>query len=91
MLLFAPAAKTRCFWHGSDFGWQARRCCSSTAGLSNAPPWDFGRLGGVGVVFVFLSAQVLAITTFGQWPDRGVWLGGTRIICRGIVIAMSAP
>jgi hypothetical protein len=40
------------------------------------PPWDFGRLLGVYVVLVFLMAQVLAIAVFGQWPDRGLWLGG---------------
>jgi small multidrug resistance family-3 protein len=40
----------------------------------NTPPWDFGRLLGVYVVFVFLMAQVLAIAVFGQWPDRGLWL-----------------
>jgi small multidrug resistance family-3 protein len=56
----------------------------------NTPPWDFGRLLGVYVVFVFLLAQVLAITIFGQWPDRGVWLGGALIICGGIVIVASA-
>jgi small multidrug resistance family-3 protein len=56
----------------------------------NAPPWDFCRLLGIYVVFIFLVAQVLAIAIFGQWPDRGIWLGGALILSRGIVIAMSA-
>jgi len=56
----------------------------------NTPPWDFGRLLGVYVVLVFLVAQVLAIAIFGQWPDRGVLLGGGLIIGGGIVIATSA-
>lgn len=56
----------------------------------NTPPWDFGRLLGVYVVFVFLVAQVLAIAIFGQWPDRGILLGGALIISGGIVIATSA-
>jgi drug/metabolite transporter (DMT)-like permease len=56
----------------------------------NTPPWDFGRLLGLYVVFVFLVAQVLAITIFHQWPDRGLWLGGALIICGGIVISASA-
>jgi Uncharacterised BCR, YnfA/UPF0060 family len=56
----------------------------------NAPPWDFGRLLGLYVVFVFLVAQVLAIAIFGQWPDRGIWFGGILIPSGGIVIALSA-
>ena len=32
----------------------------------NTPPWDFGRLLGMYVVFVFLVLQVLAIAIFGQ-------------------------
>lgn len=56
----------------------------------NTPPWAFGRLLGIYVVFVFLVAQVLAIAIFGQWPDRGVLLGGALIIGGGIVIATSA-
>lgn len=56
----------------------------------NTPPWGFGRLLGVYVVFVFLVAQILSIAIFGQWPDRGVWLGGALIISGGIVIATTA-
>jgi drug/metabolite transporter superfamily protein YnfA len=56
----------------------------------NTPPWGFGRLLGVYVVLVFLMAQVLAIAVFGQWPDRGLWLGGALIVGGGVVIAMSA-
>jgi small multidrug resistance family-3 protein len=55
----------------------------------NTPPWDFGRLLGVYVVFIFLVAQALSIDIFGQWPDRGVCLGGALIISGGIVIAVS--
>ena len=56
----------------------------------NTPPWDFGRLLGVYVVFIFLVAQALSIAISGQWPDRGVCLGGALIMSGGIVIAASA-
>ena len=42
----------------------------------NAPPWDFGRLLGVYVVFFFVVAQLISWLVFGQPPTRAVWIGG---------------
>ncbi|MBV9503761.1 MAG: hypothetical protein JO323_02020 [Acidobacteriia bacterium] len=55
----------------------------------NTPPWEFGRLLGMYVVFFFLVAQILSVLMFGQWPTRGVLLGGALILCGGAVIAFS--
>src|SRR5215831_4118161 len=58
--------------------------------LVNGPPWDFGRLIGVYVVFFFLIAQVIAWSVFGQAPTRGIWLGGFLIVIGGAIISVSA-
>ncbi len=55
----------------------------------NAPPWDFGRLLGLYVVFFFVSAQFIAWRAFGQLPTRGVLIGGLLIVSGGLVIALS--
>lgn len=56
--------------------------------LVNAPPWDFGRLLGLYVVFFFLTAQLISWLVFGQPPGRAVLLGGLLIISGGLVIAL---
>lgn len=53
----------------------------------NAPPWDFGKLLGVYVVFFFLVAQVIAWAAFGQPPTTRVLLGGALIIVGGLVVS----
>ena len=55
----------------------------------NAPPWDFGKLLGIYVVFFFITAQVIAWTVFGQPPTRSVLVGGLLIVSGGIVIAVN--
>jgi hypothetical protein len=55
----------------------------------NAPPWDFGKLLGMYIVFFFVVAQIVSIVAFGQWPARGVWLGGALIVSGGVVIALA--
>lgn len=55
----------------------------------NAPPWDFGKLLGLYVVFFFVAAQMIAWVVFGQAPTRGVLLGGALIVSGGIVVAAS--
>jgi multidrug transporter EmrE-like cation transporter len=55
----------------------------------NAPPWDFGRLLGLYVVFFFLSAQLVSWLFFNQPPGRAVLVGGALIIGGGLVIALS--
>jgi small multidrug resistance family-3 protein len=57
--------------------------------LVNRPPWDFGRLLGVYVVFFFVVAQAIGYLAFGQIPSRGVWLGGALIVIGGAIIAAS--
>src|SRR5882724_306882 len=53
----------------------------------NAPPWDFGRLLGLYVVFFFVVAQAISWIGFGHRPSLAVVCGGVLIISGGIVIA----
>jgi drug/metabolite transporter superfamily protein YnfA len=53
----------------------------------NAPPWDFGRLLGLYVVFFFVVAQVVSWAIFGQTPSRAVLMGGSLIVSGGFLIA----
>jgi small multidrug resistance family-3 protein len=55
--------------------------------LVNAPPWDFGKLLGVYLVFFFVIAQLISWIFFHQAPSLSVWAGGTLIVAGGIVIA----
>jgi len=54
----------------------------------NSPPWDFGRLLGLYVVFFFVIAQVISWTVFGQRPSLPVLAGGALILLGGSVIAV---
>ena len=53
----------------------------------NAPPWDFGRLLGIYVVFFFLVAQVISWAVFGQTPDRSVIIGGGFLVLGGLIMS----
>jgi small multidrug resistance family-3 protein len=53
----------------------------------NAPPWDFGKLLGLYVVFFFSFAQLISWLVFRQPPSAAALLGGSVIIAGGIVIA----
>lgn len=53
----------------------------------NAPPWDFGQLLGLYVVFFFIAAQLISWLAFGQPPNTTVLVGGALILCGGLVIA----
>jgi small multidrug resistance family-3 protein len=55
----------------------------------NSPPWDFGKLLGIYVVFFFLVAQVINWIFFKQQPSVAVLLGGALILSGGAVIALS--
>jgi drug/metabolite transporter superfamily protein YnfA len=57
--------------------------------LVNTPPWDFGRLLGVYVVFFFVVAQIINWAAFGQVPSGRVVLGGACIIVGGLIISGS--
>jgi drug/metabolite transporter (DMT)-like permease len=53
----------------------------------NAPPWNFGRLLGLYVVFFFIVAQAISWIGFGQRPSLAVLCGGALIVSGGVVIA----
>jgi small multidrug resistance family-3 protein len=55
----------------------------------NSPPWDFGKLLGMYVVFFFLVAQLINWIFFKQQPSVAVLLGGALIVSGGAVIALS--
>ncbi len=54
----------------------------------NSPSWDFGKLLGLYIVFIFVTAQLLSWLFFGHSPGRAIWLGGTLIVSGGLVIAI---
>ena len=53
----------------------------------NRPPWDFGRLLGLYVVFFFVVAQLISWLAFKQPPSLQVLCGGGLIVAGGVVIA----
>lgn len=55
----------------------------------NAPPWDFGKLLGIYVVFFFIVAQLISWLVFKQTPSLTVVMGGVLICAGGIVISMT--
>ena len=55
----------------------------------NTPPWDFGRLLGVYVVFFFVVAQIISWLAFGQVPTARLVLGGACIVIGGLIISGS--
>jgi small multidrug resistance family-3 protein len=56
----------------------------------NRPPWDFGKLLGLYVVFFFVIAQAISWLAFKQPPSLHVLLGGALIVAGGLVIAMGS-
>jgi drug/metabolite transporter superfamily protein YnfA len=57
--------------------------------LVNVPPWEFGRLLGVYVVFFFVVAQLISWIVFQQRPSVAVLIGGAFIVAGGIIISYS--
>lgn len=55
--------------------------------MVNSPPWDFGRLLGVYMVFFFVVAQAIAWLAFGQRPDGRLMLGGALIVIGGLIVS----
>jgi drug/metabolite transporter superfamily protein YnfA len=53
----------------------------------NAPPWDFGKLIGVYVLFFFIIAQLISWLIFKHIPSFSTLIGGALIIAGGVVIA----
>ena len=56
----------------------------------NRPPWDFGKLLGLYVVFFFVIAQCISWLAFKQSPSFPVLIGGGLIIAGGAVIALAS-
>jgi drug/metabolite transporter superfamily protein YnfA len=56
----------------------------------NSPPWDFGRLLGLYVVFFFLFAQVISWAVFHQRPSAAVLIGGGFIAIGGLIISLGS-
>ena len=54
----------------------------------NVPPWDFGKLIGIYIVFFFLVAQLISWLVFKQTPSITLVIGGLLIVAGGIVISM---
>ena len=78
----ATGARTALFAFGAvalfAYGWTV-----------NAPPWDFGRVLGLYVVFFFVIAQLLSWLFFGQPPSRSLLIGEFLIVSGGLVIALA--
>jgi small multidrug resistance family-3 protein len=55
----------------------------------NAPPWNFGKLLGIYVVFFFIVAQLISWLIFKQTPSLTVVIGGALICAGGIVISLA--
>jgi small multidrug resistance family-3 protein len=55
----------------------------------NVPPWDFGKLIGIYVVFFFLIAQLISWLVFKQTPSLAIVLGGLLIVAGGVVISVA--
>ena len=53
----------------------------------NAPPWNFGQLLGLYVVFFFIVAQLSYWLFFNQPPNHTVLIGGAFIVLGGLIIA----
>jgi small multidrug resistance family-3 protein len=57
--------------------------------IVNAPPWNFGRLLGLYVVFFFLAAQAVSWIGFGERPSIPLLIGGGLILAGGVIIALA--
>jgi small multidrug resistance family-3 protein len=56
----------------------------------NSPPWDFGKLLGVYVVFFFIAAQLISLLIFHTMPSRTTLLGGFFIIIGGVIVSLGS-
>jgi small multidrug resistance family-3 protein len=54
----------------------------------NRPPWDFGRVIGIYVVFFFLVAQVISWLAFNQRPTGPLMLGGAFVVAGGVIMSV---
>jgi drug/metabolite transporter superfamily protein YnfA len=52
----------------------------------NSPPWDFGKLLGVYVVFFFVAAQLISLLVFHARPSLSTLIGGAFIVVGGFIV-----
>jgi small multidrug resistance family-3 protein len=77
------------FWQRGMFFVVAAVILFGYGWTGNRPPWDFGKLLGLYVVFFFVIAQVISWAAFKQAPSPHVWVGGALIIAGGAIIAIA--
>src|SRR6202162_1602263 len=53
----------------------------------NSPPWNFGKLIGIYVVFFFVIAQFISWLVFKKPPSLTLVVGGSLIVAGGLVIS----
>jgi drug/metabolite transporter superfamily protein YnfA len=56
--------------------------------LVNRPPWDFGRLLAIYIVFFFVVAQAISWLVFNQRPTTPIVVGGAFIVTGGVVMSL---
>jgi drug/metabolite transporter (DMT)-like permease len=54
----------------------------------NAPPWEFGQLLGLYVVFFFVTSQVIAWVVFKQSPTLHSTIAAVLIVAGGVVFSL---
>jgi uncharacterized membrane protein len=54
----------------------------------NAPPWEFGKLIGLYVVFFFVISQILAWIVFKQQPSIHSSIAALLIVAGGVVYSL---
>ena len=81
--------RTPVLWHRVFLFTIAGALLFSYGWTVNAPPWDFGRLIGLYVVFFFVIAQMISWLGFKQPPSVPLLLGGALIVAGGLVVALA--
>src|ERR1700733_8083587 len=77
------------FWQRASLFAAAAVVLFAYGWIVNAPPWDFGKLVGLYVVFFFLTAQAISGLIFKQIPSVAILVGGMFIVTGGIIIAIA--
>ncbi len=77
-------------WQKASFFALAALVLFAYGSTVNSPPWDFGKLLGLCVVFFFLTAQVISWLAFRQLPSLALLIGGLFILAGGIIIAIAS-
>lgn len=81
--------RTNALWPRAAFFLLAATLLFGYGWMVNRPPWDFGKLLGLYVVFFFVIAQLISWLAFRQMPSVSVLAGGSLILAGGAVIALA--